>query len=170
MKHRREILSQFITKHALKIGAETGVGSGPTTKFLMETHPDLIWIGVDHFPAGFPLVDGTSMTEERQEGYRVNYGRLVERFAPRLRWIDAPVPQAAAEINDKALDLVFIDDDHSYEGCRDAILAWRPKVRAGGWLTGHDYCPERFPGVVKAVKELAPGIKVMDDFVWAVRL
>jgi hypothetical protein len=170
MKHRRNILSDLITKHDLKIGAETGVGSGPTTHYLLETHPELLWIGVDHFPAGFPLVDGTTMPQERQDKYRLNYAMLVELHAPRLTWIDAPVPEAASQVADGSLDLVFIDDDHSYEGCRDAILAWRPKVRIGGWLAGHDYYPERFPGVVKAVKELIPGFGVADDFVWLTKV
>lgn len=34
--------------------------------------------------------------------------------------------------------LVFIDADHSFDAvCRD-IDAWRPKVKPGGWLAGHD--------------------------------
>lgn len=170
MAHRREILSRLITEHGLKTGVETGVGSGPTTVFLMENHPDLQWIGIDHFPAGFDLVDGTTMTQERQDGYRAKYQGLVERFAPRLRWIDEPVPLAADQIDDRSIDLVFIDDDHSYEGCRDAINAWRPKVRSGGWLSGHDYCKDRFPGVVKAVRELVPDFKLADDYVWLARV
>jgi hypothetical protein len=170
MRNRRNVLSELIAKHGLKIGAETGVGSGPTTHFLLEAHPDLHWIGVDHFPAGFPLVDGSSMPQERQDKYRTNYAMLVELHAPRLTWIDAPVPEAASQVADGSLDLVFIDDDHSYEGCKAAILAWRSKVRPGGWLAGHDYYPERFPGVVKAVKELIPGFGVADDFVWLTKV
>lgn len=170
MQHRREILSGLIRDYGLGIGTETGVGSGPTTTYLMEHHPDLEWIGIDHFPDGFPLSDGTAMTRERQDGYRAKYQGLVERFAPRLTWIDMPVPAAAAKFDDASLDIVFIDDDHSFEGCRDAILAWRPKVRAGGWLTGHDYSRERFPGVFKAVNELVPGFHLRDDYVWAVRI
>lgn len=170
MKHRRELLSRLIAEHGLKVGAETGVGSGPTTLFLMEAHPDLQWIGIDHFPAGFDLLDGTKMTQERQDGYRVKYQRLVERFAPRLRWIDEPAPAAATHIEDGSLDIVFIDDDHTYEGCCEAIRAWRPKVRPGGWFAGHDYCKERFPGVVKAVNELVYGFKLADDYVWLVRV
>jgi len=170
MKNRRNILSRIISENGLKSGAETGVGSGLTTKYLLEAHPDLKWIGVDHFPAGFELCDGTRMTQERQDRYRTNYEALVKRFAPRLRWINAPAPQGADMVEDGSLDLVFIDDDHSHEGCRAAIAAWRPKLRAGGWLTGHDFCEERFPGVVKAVKDSVPGFEVADGEVWMVRV
>lgn len=62
--------------------------------------------------------------------------------------------------NDRALDLVFIDAEHTYEAVKADIEAWLPKVREGGILCGHDYGPlaqasgeELFPGVRKAVDE-----------------
>lgn len=50
------------------------------------------------------------------------------------------------------VDMVFIDGDHSYESVRADIRAWRPRVRAGGILAGHDYMANH-PGVVQAVDE-----------------
>lgn len=35
--------------------------------------------------------------------------------------------------------LVFIDGDHSYEGCKGDIEAWEPHVAEGGYLVLHDY-------------------------------
>ena len=46
---------------------------------------------------------------------------------------------AAQDYQDNSLDFVFIDADHSYEGVKKDILAWRPKVKKGGVLAGHDY-------------------------------
>lgn len=46
---------------------------------------------------------------------------------------------AAQRFNDRSLDFVYIDADHSYEGCKRDILAWAPKVKPGGILAGHDY-------------------------------
>lgn len=46
---------------------------------------------------------------------------------------------AAADYDDKSLDFVFIDADHSYEGVKKDIIAWLPKVKPGGILAGHDY-------------------------------
>ncbi|HEY1735555.1 MAG TPA: class I SAM-dependent methyltransferase [Methylovirgula sp.] len=45
---------------------------------------------------------------------------------------------AAAVLADGAFDLVFLDGDHSYTCTRADIEAWRPKLRAGGILSGHD--------------------------------
>jgi methyltransferase family protein len=57
-----------------------------------------------------------------------------------------------------SLDFVFLDSDHSYEGTRDAILAFLPKLKKDGTLAGHDYSLE-YPGVIRAVDELLPNSK-----------
>ena len=50
-------------------------------------------------------------------------------------------------------DMVFLDAGHNYEYIRDDILAYKPLVKIGGLLCGHDY---NWPGVEQAVKELLP--------------
>lgn len=36
-------------------------------------------------------------------------------------------------------DLIFIDGDHSYEGCKRDVLQYTPYLRAGGYFILHDY-------------------------------
>jgi hypothetical protein len=36
------------------------------------------------------------------------------------------------------------------------IIAWRSRVKIGGWLSGDDYDPIKWPGVIRAVDELLP--------------
>jgi hypothetical protein len=45
---------------------------------------------------------------------------------------------AAADVPDGTLDLVFIDAQHDYRSTSADIAAWRPKVKSGGILCGHD--------------------------------
>jgi hypothetical protein len=66
-----------------------------------------------------------------------------------LKWSD----EAVSDVLDKSQDLIFIDGNHTYENCKADILNYQGKVKDGGILCGHDYHP-RFPGVIKAVKEL----------------
>jgi hypothetical protein len=38
-----------------------------------------------------------------------------------------------------AIDILFIDGDHSYEGCSQDVLQYVPQVRPGGYFILHDY-------------------------------
>lgn len=70
---------------------------------------------------------------------------------------------AAAElVPDNSLDFVFIDADHSYEATMADIMAWTPKVRKGGLISGHD---ANWPTVNKAVMETG-GAGKWEDNVW----
>jgi hypothetical protein len=51
-----------------------------------------------------------------------------------------------------AINLLFIDGDHTYEGCRLDIQSWLPYMGAGTVMLFHD-CDETSPGVMKAVAE-----------------
>lgn len=53
---------------------------------------------------------------------------------------------------DTAIDVLFIDGDHSYEGCKGDIDAWSPFVKDGGVLLFHD-ADEGGPGVLRAITE-----------------
>jgi len=55
----------------------------------------------------------------------------------------------------KPIDLLWIDGDHSYEGCASDIRNWFPFLKNGGWVCLHDYgnpC-----GVERAAQELLVG-------------
>lgn len=78
--------------------------------------------------------------------------------------------EAAAHFEDNSLDFIYIDGDHSYEACSADIKAWRPKLKSGGYMCGHDYF-HRFPGVVQAVfEELGKPHRVFRDSSWVVRV
>jgi len=65
------------------------------------------------------------------------------------------------------VDLVYVDGDHSYEGCTSDIVNYRTKAR--GVICGDDYNPNvpEF-GVIHAVDELLPQRQVSGTFWWAV--
>lgn len=78
--------------------------------------------------------------------------------------------EAAPLFEDGSLHIVYLDGDHSLTAVRADIKAWLPKVRPGGWITGHDYF-WRFTGVLRGVYELLgkPHI-VTRDSSWGVRV
>jgi predicted O-methyltransferase YrrM len=51
-----------------------------------------------------------------------------------------------------AIDLIFIDGDHSYVACKADIGAWAPFVKRGGVIAFHDF-GSRASGVTQAIFE-----------------
>ena len=72
--------------------------------------------------------------------------------------IRLPSLVAAKLYADESLDFVFIDASHDYENVKADLIAWYPKVKKGGIISGHDYLGEyEWPGVYKAVNEFFSG-------------
>lgn len=54
----------------------------------------------------------------------------------------------------RKIDVIFIDGDHTYEGCKADIDTWYPFMTKTGVMLFHD-CDASSPGVVQAVHEFA---------------
>ena len=54
---------------------------------------------------------------------------------------------------DNSIDLIYIDGDHFYDGVKNDLEIWFPKIKKGGVFGGHDYSDYRGWGVKKAVSE-----------------
>lgn len=138
LDHRALWLERFVKEHELSYGAEVGVYKGKTFKHLVENCDDLFMVGIDHWEG---------------EGQLDEYEHLCQ-FAD--MWKDKVVIHrkysldAVKLIEDNSLDFVFIDAHHSYESVLEDIHAWTPKVKANGWIIGHDIS---YPSVSDAVNE-----------------
>lgn len=96
------------------------------------------------------------------------FKRNVKPVAHLLTPIRGTSLDAVKRYRDASLDFVFIDAAHDYENVKADIIAWRPKVKSGGYLGGHDY-NGLFPGVIQAVHELVEGFEVI-GFSWLVQI
>lgn len=63
--------------------------------------------------------------------------------------------EASKFYSDRSLDFVFIDASHDYANVVADIEAWYPKVRIGGMLSGDDFCPGHWDGVVRAAYDFS---------------
>ncbi|MCA9474062.1 MAG: class I SAM-dependent methyltransferase [Nitrospira sp.] len=70
---------------------------------------------------------------------------------------------------DRSVDFVFVDADHSYESVKKDLLAWLPKIRKGGVFAGHDYC-QPTAGVRQAVNEVLGEVKTVEGDVWMLQV
>jgi cephalosporin hydroxylase len=70
----------------------------------------------------------------------------------------------------RAIDVLFIDGDHSYRGAMSDVLLYRPLVRSGGLVAFHDIVPDRWLRTGSASSAYAGEVplvwqRVRDDFV-----
>lgn len=75
---------------------------------------------------------------------------------------------AAKNYKDGEFEAVFIDAGHRYEDVLEDIEAWLPK--ATKFICGHDYKPDVWMGVIKAVDEVFGKPDGVEDSIWWVDL
>lgn len=120
------------------IGVDTCQGSGPEGNRQINAHGPAVEFGGGTF-AGL-----------------LHRNVLACGFGDLVRLLITDSVSAADLFADESLAWVHIDARHDYDSVRADIAAWAPKVRSGGWLSGDDYHPEWWPGVVAAVADSLP--------------
>lgn len=73
---------------------------------------------------------------------------------------------AASFFPDRSIDWVHLDARHECAAVCEDIAAWLPKVRSGGWISGDDYDPEKWPSVVEAVRISLPRAQPWSEMQW----
>ena len=144
-------------------GAEIGVARGELSHYLLAHIKRLHRLYmIDQWceiPAGHSYRRTrdslASQTAEQWQDMETLSRTVASYFPKRAVIIKQPSSEAVQPFRDNWLDFVFIDADHSYEGCLTNLREWYPKVRNGGLFSGHDYRHTRFRGVSKAVDEFA---------------
>jgi predicted O-methyltransferase YrrM len=101
--------------------------------------------GVDPFEGSPELADHSK--DDLKRTYYAN----IEPFTDLIKHIELPSIQAAKHFDDESIDLVFIDGAHDFDSVYNDILAWLPKVKTGGIVSGHDW---EHPDVQRAVTQV----------------
>lgn len=145
-----------------KIGVEIGVHRGDLSWRLLGSNRNIFLYMVDPWEECAP--DSSYMTtedhinrftqEEHDEAMRQAMNN-VHLFSGQYKVLRMTSEEAAKQFADETIDFVFIDGDHSYEGCSSDISLWYPKLKEGGLLSGHDYREGRNYGVMQAVHEFS---------------
>lgn len=74
--------------------------------------------------------------------------------------------EASKQFKDKELDFIFIDGDHSYDGCGLDCDLWFPKLKIGGVICGHDFANDPGDGLTRAILERWNGKFQHKDQIW----
>ncbi len=149
-EHRREFLAQVVLANDWRLGAEIGVKSGMTLRFLLSMCPSLAMIAVD--PWVVQLNSGGPQTWKNWS-HKANEGKvrdIAAKVGDRLVIYKMFSHEAAEHVSDSSLDFVFLDADHGEAETYRAIVDWEKKVKAGGGVLGHD---AHWPTVRRAVEK-----------------
>jgi predicted O-methyltransferase YrrM len=112
----------LIKSQKLKKVVEIGVDRGYSTRFLCHAAKEI----------GGEVI---SVDKEVNEGLKSELGGLADYW----RFVNKDSSTAGNEWDEGEIDLIFVDGDHSFQGCNKDIEAWWPHIRVGGYMILHDY-------------------------------
>ena len=148
-------IESLVKEHGWTTGAELGVMEGRVFLYLLWQCQNLTMHGVDVWVQKDVDLEADVLEDfdSVNYGYYQNIKKLSAGYNVRSILHRTTTSKAAQKIEDKSLDFIFIDANHSYEQTKNDILTWLPKVKKDGWILGHDI---DWHGVQIAVKELLP--------------
>lgn len=163
---------------------EVGVLTGTLSEYLLRRRPALHLVAVDNWatlqeqpPRYVATKDSNANKTAREcELSRLSAERKLYKYENRVTLLALESSLAAKRVKDHSCDLVFIDGDHSFEGVCADLKAWEPKIRPGGFLSGHDYGNTTSSFDLSGVKAAVDlwrgerGIELDSDYTWFVRL
>jgi predicted O-methyltransferase YrrM len=120
-----------------------GAGAGTSGLLFLETRPDTIVYTIDIQNASSPL--GCLTGERRvvdEAGLSHLLGHRWFQLEGRSQEIGKIWMGLASSLDHLEVDLLFIDGDHSFEGCMGDLMAWHSHVNNGGLIAVHDYDKE----------------------------
>ena len=117
---------------------EVGVAEGKYSSDFLRNWPGS-YVMVDrwcHIDGYDDVMNGNDSEHEQ----RFQQAMLVaSQYGSRCSVLRMDSVEAASKFEDGSLDFVYIDGDHSYEGCKRDLVAWAQKIKVGGIIAGHDY-------------------------------
>jgi hypothetical protein len=175
MKQHFDVLPRLLTDHRVQRFAEIGVWNGTFMRNMLRQvgcYLDQYW-GIDQWKV-LEKEKPRMMGRLKQEQWDAKYLAVckIQTYLHNARILKLPSLEAAPLFPDGYFDMVYIDASHFYKHVLLDIDAWKPKVRPGGILGGHDYINKRASLTAKqAVDEKFPeGVNTMEDMIWWVQL
>lgn len=118
------------------IGVEIGVMFGDHAQSIIDFFPEVLKLYL----------------VEQDEGFYNHIKSRFEKYGARVECILGKSHNIAEKFGDGYFDFVYIDAAHGYNDVSDDITMWLPKVKSGGYISGHDF-GTKDEGVAQAVKE-----------------
>ena len=153
-------LMKYIAKNYSKasdlVGVEIGVDRGDNAMYILSTLDIKKLFLVDPYLEYDGFKDNIGWDKKTQNDFE-KYFKIanlkLQPYKDRIEFIRKKSDAAADRIPDE-LDFVYIDGNHDYQYVKIDSETYYPKLKHGGILGGDNY-ETLFPGVMRAVRELA---------------
>jgi len=139
-KDRRELWVNLIRKLDCRRLCEVGVWKGELTQYLLSYVPEIEkytlidpWRNLPNWnkPANKSDIEFDQIFDEAM-------GR-VSPYENKIKVVRGTTKRASESIDDRSLDLVYIDGDHTLRGITIDLQSMLPKVKQGGFIGGDDF-------------------------------
>jgi predicted O-methyltransferase YrrM len=134
---------------AVEIGAYSGEGTEVIAKYFKEV------LAVDPWLNGYDINDVASQQCPMKFVFKAFQERTKD--LGNVSFKRGKSLDAVEFVRNESVDLIYVDGDHRYEAVLADIQGWKPKLRKGGVMAGHDWS---FKAVQKALSETLGG----DDY------
>ncbi|RJP65600.1 MAG: hypothetical protein C4539_13170 [Ignavibacteriales bacterium] len=132
-------------------GAEIGVQRGDFSSVIRNSWKNGTIHLIDRWRQDDDYLDVANISyREQLNNYLYVVTRFSENYDVKIYRMDSV--EATDHFPDEYFDWIYIDADHSYEGCKRDLKAWYPKLKKGGMFCGHDFLDGTIPAGVFGVK------------------
>lgn len=162
----RDNLAHLFKELDFKRGAEIGVLGGVYSEVILKANPGIEFYGVDPWNLYGDYKDYRSQGE-----LNAHRDSAFKRFAqfPNAKIIEKYSLEAAKDFEDKSLDFVYIDANHSLMNAVEDMVTWTQKVRPGGIVAGHDYFKSKWGStkvhIIQALNAFTDAYRISPWFV-----
>ena len=135
----------------VELGCFVGASTCYLAQKIQEQKKDIVIYAVDRWrnmvapgrDYSKPTVPGSNFPEFWQNIWDCG----IEQY---IKPVNLDSSYTARVFEDKSVDFLYIDADHSYKKFKEDVLCWLPKMKDESWIGGHDYNQE----VEKVVHEI----------------
>ena len=141
----RSSLARVSADMGLVNGVEIGTADGYSARLWCDTNPALRLTCID------PYVPYGGRRGPNRNNAVYEQARSTLAAYPQITLLRETSMDAVRKFSDKSIEFLHIDGNHHFDACVMDLVCWVPKVKPGGLITVHDYCPFWQAGVMKAV-------------------
>ena len=138
---RIQLWTLFLSATKPARAAEVGVWKGEFAAAMLAACPTVeTYIMIDPWRHLDAWNKPANVGSDAFEAIRLEAMARTDFAASRRRVLRGTTLEVVDDVGDASLDFAYIDGDHTLQGIVTDLIAIRPKVRAGGFIAGDDFC------------------------------